>query len=56
MSRSIDRHLPLIVIVLGLFTHIVWTVINSLLQRFRLTLHEVETFCRLSGKIERPTE
>lgn len=55
MSHSIDRDLPLIVIVVGLLIPIVWTVIDSIVQRSRRIRHEAEEFRRLSGKTERPT-
>jgi len=55
MSRSIDRDLPLIVILVGLLIPIVWTVIDSIVQRSRRIRHEAEAFRRLSGKTERPT-
>jgi hypothetical protein len=44
MSRLIDRHLPMICIVLGLFTHIVWTVINSVFS-------EIETHAPRGGDV-----
>ena len=55
MSSSIDRDLPLIVFPFGLFIAIVWSVIDSIVQRSRRARHETEEYRRLSGRTESTT-